>query len=635
MDLQPNKEKTQQSVQPRALPNKNTNTAAVKMQGAASPLKTQTAQTKGAVLPQQTQGAAQTQPKQVVQRGYYRGNKKAAAPKKPAIPVRIMPLGGLGEVGKNITLYECEDEMIMVDCGLVFPDSDMFGVDLVIPDFTYVLQNKERIHGIVITHGHEDHIGALPFLLKEYNFPIYATRLTIGLISNKLEEHGLKADAKLIEIRPKEKFKLGNFVIEPIHVNHSIPDAVALAISCPAGVILQTGDFKIDYTPISGGPTDLVTIGEYGKNGVLALLSDSTNAERPGFTATEQKVGESFERLFDTADKKRIIIATFASNLYRVQQIIDIAVRTQRKVAVSGRSMVNNTQMALELGYLHAPEGVLIDIEAINRYTPEQVVLITTGSQGEPLSALSRMAGGSHRNVHVGVGDFIIISANPIPGNEKMVTKVVNSLLKLGADVIYESMYDVHVSGHACQEEQKLILSLAKPEFFLPVHGEYKQLKKHALTASAMGVPDKNIYIGENGDNISLSRDGIFIGESVIAGAVMVDGLGVGDVGNVVLRDRRHLSADGLVIIVATVDSASGEVLAGPDIVSRGFVYVREAEELIGEAREIVRDVLSKCNEENVRDWGSVKLRVREAVSAYMYRRTKRSPMILPILMEV
>ncbi|MEG0179205.1 MAG: ribonuclease J, partial [Oscillospiraceae bacterium] len=366
MDLQPNKEKTQQSVQPRALPNKNTNTAAVKMQGAASPLKALTPQTKGAVLPQQTQGAAQTQPKQVAQRGYYRGNKKAAAPKKPAIPVRIMPLGGLGEVGKNITLYECEDEMIMVDCGLVFPDSDMFGVDLVIPDFTYVLQNKERIHGIVITHGHEDHIGALPFLLKEYNFPIYATRLTIGLISNKLEEHGLKADAKLIEIRPKEKFKLGNFVIEPIHVNHSIPDAVALAISCPAGVILQTGDFKIDYTPISGGPTDLVTIGEYGKNGVLALLSDSTNAERPGFTATEQKVGESFERLFDTADKKRIIIATFASNLYRVQQIIDIAVRTQRKVAVSGRSMVNNTQMALELGYLHAPEGVLIDIEAIN-----------------------------------------------------------------------------------------------------------------------------------------------------------------------------------------------------------------------------------------------------------------------------
>ncbi|MEG1366185.1 MAG: ribonuclease J, partial [Oscillospiraceae bacterium] len=398
---------------------------------------------------------------------------------------------------------------------------------------------------------------------------------------------------------------------------------------------LQTGDFKIDYTPIQGGATDLATIAEYGKNGVLALLSDSTNSERAGFTATEQKVGESFARLFDRAEKKRIIIATFASNLYRVQQIIDIAVASGRKVAVSGRSMVNNTQMAMELGYLHAPEGVLIDIETINRYLPEQVVLITTGSQGEPLSALSRMSGGSHRNVHVGVGDFIIISANPIPGNEKMVTKVINALLKLGAEVIYESMYDVHVSGHACQEEQKLIISLSKPQYFLPVHGEYKQLKRHAMTALAMGVPDKNIYIGENGDNIILSRDSLTMGEGVTAGAVMVDGLGVGDVGNVVLRDRRHLSQDGLVIIVATVDSATGELLAGPDIVSRGFVYVREADELIGGARDIVRDVLDKCRGEHVREWGNVKMRVREAVSAYMYRRTKRSPMILPVLMEV
>ncbi|MEG1477371.1 MAG: ribonuclease J, partial [Oscillospiraceae bacterium] len=540
-----------------------------------------------------------------------------------------------GEVGKNITLYECQGDMILVDCGLVFPDSDMFGIDLVIPDFAYVIQNKDRIRGIVITHGHEDHIGALPYLLKEYNFPIYATRLTLGLIGNKLEEHGLKAGAALNEIEPKKKFKLGCFSIEPIHVNHSIPDAVALAITCPAGVILQTGDFKIDYTPIQGGATDLATIAEYGKNGVLALLSDSTNSERAGFTATEQKVGESFARLFDRAEKKRIIIATFASNLYRVQQIIDIAVASGRKVAVSGRSMVNNTQMAMELGYLHAPEGVLIDIETINRYLPEQVVLITTGSQGEPLSALSRMSGGSHRNVHVGVGDFIIISANPIPGNEKMVTKVINALLKLGAEVIYESMYDVHVSGHACQEEQKLIISLSKPQYFLPVHGEYKQLKRHAMTALAMGVPDKNIYIGENGDNIILSRDSLTMGEGVTAGAVMVDGLGVGDVGNVVLRDRRHLSQDGLVIIVATVDSATGELLAGPDIVSRGFVYVREADELIGGARDIVRDVLDKCRGEHVREWGNVKMRVREAVSAYMYRRTKRSPMILPVLMEV
>ncbi|MEG1104086.1 MAG: ribonuclease J [Oscillospiraceae bacterium] len=622
--------------QSNAAPRGNGQINAGKKKTTAAAPQAATPQAKAPQAATQQAKAPQAAAKAQGQRGYYRGKRQTTAAKKqPSVPVRIMPLGGLGEVGKNITLYECQGDMILVDCGLVFPDSDMFGIDLVIPDFAYVIQNKDRIRGIVITHGHEDHIGALPYLLKEYNFPIYATRLTLGLIGNKLEEHGLKAGAALNEIEPKKKFKLGCFSIEPIHVNHSIPDAVALAITCPAGVILQTGDFKIDYTPIQGGATDLATIAEYGKNGVLALLSDSTNSERAGFTATEQKVGESFARLFDRAEKKRIIIATFASNLYRVQQIIDIAVASGRKVAVSGRSMVNNTQMAMELGYLHAPEGVLIDIETINRYLPEQVVLITTGSQGEPLSALSRMSGGSHRNVHVGVGDFIIISANPIPGNEKMVTKVINALLKLGAEVIYESMYDVHVSGHACQEEQKLIISLSKPQYFLPVHGEYKQLKRHAMTALAMGVPDKNIYIGENGDNIILSRDSLTMGEGVTAGAVMVDGLGVGDVGNVVLRDRRHLSQDGLVIIVATVDSATGELLAGPDIVSRGFVYVREADELIGGARDIVRDVLDKCRGEHVREWGNVKMRVREAVSAYMYRRTKRSPMILPVLMEV
>ncbi|MEG0484924.1 MAG: ribonuclease J [Oscillospiraceae bacterium] len=622
--------------QSNAAPRGNGQINAGKKKTTAAAPQAATPQAKAPQAATQQAKAPQAAAKPQGQRGYYRGKRQTTAAKKqPSVPVRIMPLGGLGEVGKNITLYECQGDMILVDCGLVFPDSDMFGIDLVIPDFAYVIQNKDRIRGIVITHGHEDHIGALPYLLKEYNFPIYATRLTLGLIGNKLEEHGLKAGAALNEIEPKKKFKLGCFSIEPIHVNHSIPDAVALAITCPAGVILQTGDFKIDYTPIQGGATDLATIAEYGKNGVLALLSDSTNSERAGFTATEQKVGESFARLFDRAEKKRIIIATFASNLYRVQQIIDIAVASGRKVAVSGRSMVNNTQMAMELGYLHAPEGVLIDIETINRYLPEQVVLITTGSQGEPLSALSRMSGGSHRNVHVGVGDFIIISANPIPGNEKMVTKVINALLKLGAEVIYESMYDVHVSGHACQEEQKLIISLSKPQYFLPVHGEYKQLKRHAMTALAMGVPDKNIYIGENGDNIILSRDSLTMGEGVTAGAVMVDGLGVGDVGNVVLRDRRHLSQDGLVIIVATVDSATGELLAGPDIVSRGFVYVREADELIGGARDIVRDVLDKCRGEHVREWGNVKMRVREAVSAYMYRRTKRSPMILPVLMEV
>ncbi len=555
--------------------------------------------------------------------------------KQSAVPINIYPLGGLGEVGKNFTVYECNGEMLIVDCGLVFPDSDMFGVDLVIPDFTFVVQNKERIKGLIITHGHEDHIGSIPYLLKQINVPIYATRLTLGLLSNKLDEHGLKNSAKMKEVQPHQKFTLGCFTIEPIHVNHSIPDAVAYAIQSPAGTIIHTGDFKIDYTPISGGTTDLATIAEYGKQGVLALLSDSTNSERPGFTMTEQKVGESFASLFTRAAGKRIIIATFASNLYRIQQIIDMAVDHGRKVAVSGRSMVNNTAMALELGYLHAPDGVLIDIEQINKYPPEQIVLITTGSQGEPLSALSRMSSASHRNVRVSDGDFIIISANPIPGNEKMVTKVINGLLKLGAEVIYESMYDVHVSGHACQEEQKLMLRLANPKFFLPVHGEYKQLKKHAATAASMGIPQENIYISELGDCITLSQDGIKLGEPVVAGSVMVDGLGVGDVGNVVLRDRRHLSQDGLVIIVATVDSVTGEVLAGPDIVSRGFVYVREAEKLIEDAKEQVRQVLDRCHAENVRDWNSVKTRIRETTSAFMYRRTKRSPMILPILMEV
>ncbi len=561
------------------------------------------------------------------------GHKPAADEKKP--PVRIVPLGGLGEVGKNITLYECQGDMMLVDCGLVFPDSDMFGVDLVIPDFTYVVQNKDSIKGVVITHGHEDHIGALPYLLKQVNLPIYATRLTIGLIKNKLEEHGLLGSTKLVEISPRRKFKLGCFTVEPIHVNHSIPDAVGLAIDCPAGVILQTGDFKIDYTPLSGGPTDLEAFAEYGRKGVLALLSDSTNAERPGFTATEKKVAQSFEALFRRADTRRIIIATFASNLYRIQQIIDLAVENGRKVAVSGRSMANNTKMALELGYLHAPEGVLIEIEQLNKFPPEKVVLITTGSQGEPLSALSRMASASHRNVKVGPGDFIIISATPIPGNEKMVTKVVNGLLTLGAEVIYESMYDVHVSGHACQEEQKLILTLTSPKYFLPVHGEYKQLKKHAMTAESLGIAPKNIHIAEVGQNIILSQDGLELGEPAPAGAVMVDGLGVGDVGNVVLRDRRHLSQDGLVIVVATVDSHTGEVLAGPDLVSRGFVYVRESEELMDEARRLVVQCFERCRVEHVRDWNSVKTRVRETLSSYIFRKTKRSPMILPILMEI
>jgi ribonuclease J len=578
-------------------------------------------------------GAQRTQR---ARRPYYpRRTQHAQQPKASAAQLHIYPLGGLGEVGKNMTVYECNGDMIIVDCGLVFPDSDMYGVDLVIPDFTFVEQNRDKIRGLLITHGHEDHIGSIPYLLKKMDVPVYGTRLTCGLIKNKLEEFGLAGKTRFVEITPKKKVRLGCFTVEPIHVNHSIPDAVAFAIDSPAGVVIQTGDFKIDYTPLACGPTDLATLADYGQRGVLALLSDSTNAERPGFTATEQKVAASVRSLFARAQNKRIIIASFASNIYRVQQIIDLAVEDGRKVAFSGRSMVNNTAMAQELGYMQIPDGTLIDIEQLNNYPPEQVVLITTGSQGEPLSALSRMASGSHRQVRVGPGDFIIISANPIPGNEKSVTKIVNGLLLLGAEVIYESMYDVHVSGHACQEEQKLMLTLTRPKYFLPVHGEYKQLKKHALTAASLGIPHSNILIAENGSNVILSQDELKLGEPVTAGAVMVDGLGVGDVGNVVLRDRKHLSEDGLVIVVATVDSKSGRVLAGPDLVSRGFVYVRENESLMDGAQEIVQNTLQRCMDERVRDWNSVKTRVREALSSYIYRRTKRSPMILPILMEV
>ena len=583
-----------------------------------------------------TAPAGEKHARPTTRRPYYnRRPRRAQQPKEAATPIHIYPLGGLGEVGKNMTVYECNGDMIIVDCGLVFPDSEMFGVDMVIPDFTFVVQNKDKIKGLLITHGHEDHIGSIPYLLQKISLPVYGTRLTCGLIKNKLEEFGLAGKTKFVEIVPRQKIKLGCFTVEPIHVNHSIPDAVAFAIDSPAGTIIQTGDFKIDYTPLACGVTDLSTLSEYGQRGVLALLSDSTNAERPGFTATEQKVAAGVRSLFARARNKRIIIATFASNIYRVQQIIDLAVEDGRKVAFSGRSMVNNTAMAQELGYMHIPEGTLISVDELNQYPPEQVVLVTTGSQGEPLSALSRMASCSHRQVRVGPGDFIIISENPIPGNEKSVTKIVNGLLLLGAEVIYESMYDVHVSGHACQEEQKLMLTLTKPKYFLPVHGEYKQLKKHALTAASLGIPTSNILIAENGSNVILSQDEMKLGEPVTAGAVMVDGLGVGDVGNVVLRDRKHLSEDGLVIIVATVDSKTGKVLAGPDLVSRGFVYVRENESLMDGAQSIVENALERCVDEHVRDWNSVKTRVREALSSYIYRRTKRSPMILPILMEV
>lgn len=549
--------------------------------------------------------------------------------------IRIVPLGGLGEIGKNMTLFECREDKFIIDCGLSFPDSEMFGVDLVIPDFSYVVENKDSIRGIVITHGHEDHIGSLPYLLRDVNFPIYATPLTKGLIENKLSEHSLENIAEINIMQPGDRIQFGCMTVVPIHVNHSIPDAVGFAIESPAGTVITTGDFKIDYTPPQGETTDLATFAEYGKKGVLAYMADSTNAERRGFSASEKTVATSLQPLFEKAREKRIVIATFASNIYRLQTILDLAVRYKRKVAVSGRSMVKNIEMALELGYLNVPEGVLIEAEMVSKYQPEQIVLITTGSQGEPLSALARMAGGTHRQFAIGSGDFIIISATPIPGNEKMVTKVVNGLMKLGAEVIYESMYEVHVSGHAAQEELKLMLNLVKPKYFIPIHGEYKHLKKHSMLAQGAGIDEKNIVIADLGGVITINKNEIKVDQSVAAGQIFVDGLGVGDVGSVVLRDRRHLSQDGLVVVVFTVDRATGEVLSGPDIVSRGFVYVKESEQLIGEARQKARSVLEKYRDYEYKDWMVIKSKIREQVSHVLYQRTKRSPMVLPIVMEI
>jgi len=567
-------------------------------------------------------------------RKYYRKNNKSPA-EKAVESIRIIPLGGLNEIGKNMTVYECMGDMFVVDCGNTFPDSEMFGVDLVIPDFTYILENTDKIKGIVITHGHEDHIGALPYLLREVNLPVYATRLTKGLIENKLSEHSLKSVVEIHEIRPGDRIQLGCMTVVPIHVNHSIPDAVGLAIESPAGTVVTTGDFKIDYTPPQGETTDLATFAEYGRKGVLAFLADSTNAERRGSSASEKTVGRSFEGFFEKAAGKRIIIATFASNIYRIQQILDLAVKHGRKVAVSGRSMINNIQMAFDLGYLTVPETVMIEPEKVKDYEPGQVVLITTGSQGEPLSALSRMASGTHRQFSIGPADFIIISATPIPGNEKMVTKVVNGLMKLGATVIYESMYDVHVSGHAYQEELKLMLNLVKPQYFMPVHGEYKHLKRHAMVAENVGVPVENIIMANTGEVLKINVNGITVEETVTAGQVLVDGLGVGDVGSVVLRDRRHLSQYGLVVVVFTVDSATGRLLSGPDIVSRGFVYVKESEGLISEARLAARQVIEKYESYDYQDWTVIKAKIRDQVSQVLYRKTKRSPMVLPIVMEV
>ncbi|MCH5189442.1 MAG: ribonuclease J [Oscillospiraceae bacterium] len=564
-------------------------------------------------------------------------NDKKQKPKKqiPEKSVKIAFLGGLNEVGKNMTLYESEGDMILVDCGLAFPEPEMLGVDLVIPDFAYVEKNKDKIKGIFITHGHEDHIGGLPFLLMNYNIPVYGTKLTIGLIKSKLEEHKILDKVKLHEIKPKGKVSLGAFEVEAIHVNHSIPDALALAISTPAGVILQTGDFKIDTTPIDGEVIDLARIARLGEKGILCLLSDSTNAERPGFTPSERTVGESFERLFPKADGKRLIVATFASNIHRVQQIIDAAETVGRKVALSGRSLENVVATASELGYLRVPEGILIGIDQISRYPHDKLVIITTGSQGEPMSALYRMAFSEHRRVEIGSGDCVIISATPIPGNEKTVGKVVDELLKRGAEVVYERMYDVHVSGHACQEELKLMLSITKPKFFIPVHGEQKHLQKHAYLAESVGINPKNIFIADNGKQVELTKRQMTAVADVPAGQVFVDGYGVGDVGNAVIRERKRLAEDGLMIISAVIEKETGKLVSGPDVISRGFVFVRDSEKLISEAKLVAQIVIDECIHDGYVDWSVIRNRMRDDVSRLLYDRTKRSPMVLPIITSV
>ena len=563
------------------------------------------------------------------------GKNSGRGEKKPAL--KIIPLGGLNEIGKNLTVYEYGKDILIVDCGMGFPDSEMLGVDLVIPDFTYLEKNKEKIRGMVITHGHEDHIGSVPYFLKKFgtDIPIYGAKLTLGLIDGKLKEHGLAGKAKLMQFMPGDIIKLGSFTVEAIHVNHSIPDSMAFAITTPVGVVVHTGDFKVDYTPIEGKMIDLARFAELGKQGVLCMLGESTNAERPGYTDSERNVGRTLRGLFQQAGDRRIIIATFSSNIHRIQQIINLAAENGRKVAVSGRSMVNVVSTAIELGYLSVPRDILIDADNIGRYSSDRLVIITTGSQGEPMSALSRMASGEHRKIQVNPDDFIIISANPIPGNEKHVTRVINDLLKLGAEVVSKSMYEVHVSGHACQNELKLLMSLVQPKFFIPIHGEYKHLSEHAALAREIGIEPDHILLTDLGQVVELTPDSMAVTGTVEAGRVFVDGYGVGDVGSIVLRDRKHLAQDGLIIVVVTIESESGAVVAGPDIVSRGFVYVRESEELLENARQLIKDTLLDCQQKDIREWSALKIRVKDALSSFIYRKTKRDPMILPIIMEI
>ena len=562
-------------------------------------------------------------------RGRGRGGRKLPA-------VRVIPLGGLGEVGKNLTVIESAGEGLIIDCGMTFPDETMPGVDLVIPDFTYVLDKHEMIKGIFITHGHEDHIGSLPFLLKQVKLPVYGTKLTIALIENKLKEAGLLGKVTLNVVKPGDVVKLEKNSVEFIHVNHSIPDACAIAVHTPLGPIIHMGDFKIDFTPIGGEIINLARFGELGSKGVLALLSDSTNSELSGSSQSEKNVGENLDKIFAQYLDKRILVATFSSNVHRVQQIMDAAAKYGRKVAVQGRSMSNVVNKALEIGALEIASGILIDVDAAGKYPPEKVVIISTGSQGEPMSALTRMAMGDHRKVTVGPTDCIIISASPIPGNEKLVTKVINELLKSGAKVVYEKAFGIHVSGHACQEEQKTILALTKPKFFMPVHGEYKHLKRHAETAISMGTEPSRVLIADIGKVVEITENSIGIVDTVTAGKVLVDGLGVGDVGSVVLRDRKHLAQDGLIVVVTTVNGETGEILSGPDIVSRGFVYVRESEDMIARARNIARESIERClSGNNGREWNQLKQRVKDDLGNYFWQMTKRNPMILPVIQEV
>ncbi len=548
--------------------------------------------------------------------------------------VSLIPLGGLGEIGKNMMVVRYGENILVIDSGLMFPEEDLLGIDIVIPDITYLLENKNIVRGIVLTHGHEDHIGALPYVLKQLNVPVYGTKLTLGILGGKLREQHMLDNVKLNCVIPRDIVQIGPFKVEFIRVSHSIPGAVALAIETPVGVIIHTGDFKIDQTPVDGEVTDFYRFAQRGEKGVLALLSDSTNVERPGYTMSERVVGQTFDDTFREA-RERIIVATFASNVHRLQQAITMASYYNRKVAVVGRSMVNVVNIACDLGYLQMPDGLLVELDEASKLPRNQVVYLTTGSQGEPMSALTRMASRDHRQVEIMTGDTIIISAYPIPGNEKLVAKVIDQLFKLGANVIYEAVSGIHVSGHPSQEELKLMINLVKPKFFMPVHGEYRMLIKHARLAQDMGVPESNIFVGENGQVVELTkRIGRFAGR-VTSGRVLVDGLGVGDVGNIVLRDRRQLSQDGILIVVVTISRDSGLIVSGPDIVSRGFVYVRESEQLMDQAKEKVRSALDKCTSRKISEWSSIKSQVRDDLSKFLFEKTRRRPMILPIIMEV